>query len=667
MMNDNQEEKGMWSMNKKAIAIFVLALAIIGAGTFFTMKAVGAKTLNSLYSEAKEAYEAKDYEKSIPLYEQVLRKDAGHTAAITELAQSHAALEQTEQAIKTLQQGIYQNPEESSLYLFLSDLFLEIENVENSYETLEKGKSYARSEGINDAFQQLTDKIYLHMERSRVQKGFDQELSMVWENEEGDRVPLQADYVIEDESVGTLSKLEDSPAVLFTGEQLGETSVEVEWKAIEENMTMEVVDQLLSEVELTPGDLEPLVIGETLNLEVTGKDASGEDMSFDPEWYSKEGNVSVQFTDDQKVTLEAAESGKDILTLSFEDFTQEWEIIVEGDGESYVQTHVEGEGRIDVSPDKEEYEEGEDIQLEAIGEEGWEFVRWEGDLQGSENPVQHTMDGHLNVTAVFESGSHDLRLSISGEGEVYRDSLATSFAHNETISLRARPESGWTFEGWEGDVTSSQHDIELMMDEEKSLRAIFVKDEEDEEPTEEETEEESPSEAATYLLSVQKSGQGSVQKNKSGSRFDDGTLVNLSATPADGYTFAGWKGDVSGSSKHITLRMNSNYSVRAVFEKESSPDPEPEPEPTPEPDPEPEPEPDPETYSITVGKTGEGSLQVSNKTVQAGQTITVTAVPAEGWTFARWAGDASGTSPSMSVTMNRNKSVTAIFVKASEE
>src|SRR5690625_8020061 len=49
-----------------------------------------------------------------------------------------------------------------------------------------------------------------------------------------------------------------------------------------------------------------------------------------------------------------------------------------------------------------DYPHGTIVKLTAIPEEGWEFIQWEGDLQGDENPVQITINQSKEVTAVFE-------------------------------------------------------------------------------------------------------------------------------------------------------------------------------------------------------------------------------------------------------------------------
>ena len=68
-----------------------------------------------------------------------------------------------------------------------------------------------------------------------------------------------------------------------------------------------------------------------------------------------------------------------------------------------------------------------------------------------------------------------------------------------------------------------------------------------------------------YGLSTSVVGQGSVSSSPAGSEFEAGTQVELSAVPADGWLFAGWSGDVSGSDSPVTVVMDDDRSVTATF------------------------------------------------------------------------------------------------------
>jgi len=74
--------------------------------------------------------------------------------------------------------------------------------------------------------------------------------------------------------------------------------------------------------------------------------------------------------------------------------------------------------------------------------------------------------------------------------------------------------------------------------------------------------------------------------------------------------------------------------------------------------------PPPETsynLSASVSPSGSGSISPSSGTYEAGSAVTVTAQPSSDYVFDHWSGDASGTSPTMTITMDSDKSVTAYF------
>ena len=76
-----------------------------------------------------------------------------------------------------------------------------------------------------------------------------------------------------------------------------------------------------------------------------------------------------------------------------------------------------------------------------------------------------------------------------------------------------------------------------------------------------------------------------------------------------------------------------------------------------------EPSPTTETYTLTTSTSpsGAGSISPSGGEYEPGEEITLTANPASGYNFKRWSGSASGTTPTITITMDSNKSLTANF------
>lgn len=85
-------------------------------------------------------------------------------------------------------------------------------------------------------------------------------------------------------------------------------------------------------------------------------------------------------------------------------------------GISLVST-VTGQGSILADPDQEVYYCGELVTLTAVAEEGWQFVEWQGDLQGSD-PVQTlSMTQSRAVAALFEQGGPTIDVWYGGTQE----------------------------------------------------------------------------------------------------------------------------------------------------------------------------------------------------------------------------------------------------------
>ena len=67
--------------------------------------------------------------------------------------------------------------------------------------------------------------------------------------------------------------------------------------------------------------------------------------------------------------------------------------------------------------------------------------------------------------------------------------------------------------------------------------------------------------------------------------------------------------------------------------------------------------------SISVNPSGSGSVSPGSSNYDSGTRVTLTATPVSAYVFDHWAGDAFGTSPTITITMDSKKSVIANFIK----
>lgn len=77
----------------------------------------------------------------------------------------------------------------------------------------------------------------------------------------------------------------------------------------------------------------------------------------------------------------------------------------------------------------------------------------------------------------------------------------------------------------------------------------------------------------------------------------------------------------------------------------------------------------PGNFTIGINKVGEGTVTINptKPTYGCGEQVTLTAVPAAGWSFAGWSGDLTGSAATQQLTVQRNHSITATFVRGSTE
>jgi murein tripeptide amidase MpaA len=74
-----------------------------------------------------------------------------------------------------------------------------------------------------------------------------------------------------------------------------------------------------------------------------------------------------------------------------------------------------------------------------------------------------------------------------------------------------------------------------------------------------------------YKLTVTKVGSGTVQQNPGESTYAPDTVVTLTATPAEGWEFSGWSGDLTGDVNPTTITMDGQKSVTATFTEVAPP------------------------------------------------------------------------------------------------
>ncbi len=268
------------------------------------------------------------------------------------------------------------------------------------------------------------------------------------------------------------------------------------------------------------------------------------------------------------------------------------------------------------------YSENTNIRLKAIARSGYAFDHWEGDLSGINATTTITMDSDKSVTAVFTTG-YKICSRVHGNGSISASPSKSAYTADESVTLEAVPETGWKFDHWTGSITGSESSVTLTMNSDKIIHAYFVQ---------------------AYSVTVIPTGEGSVTRSDTGPFYKPNAQLTLTAVPADGWVFHKWRGDVNSTDSSITITMNSDKVIQAEFIN-----------------------PDIDTYSLTVSTTGSGNVTPFGGLFAKNSSTTLTATPVNGWKFVQWRGDIVSTVNPLTVAMDGDKSLTAVFALANAE
>ena len=155
---------------------------------------------------------------------------------------------------------------------------------------------------------------------------------------------------------------------------------------------------------------------------------------------------------------------------------------------------------------------------------------------------------------------------------------------------------------------------------------------------------------ASWELEIEISGAGEVSLEPERNFYYDGEKVKLEAF-SDEDAFSHWEGDITDEpeeEKSLTLRMDQDRTVTAVFEQM--------------------PVEDPEIYTLEVDSTSGGSVTEPGEDkfeFEEGKTVDLVAEAEEGYQFIEWSGDVDSiediASTQTLITIEDNHSITAVF------
>ncbi|MFW6064775.1 MAG: GLUG motif-containing protein [Candidatus Natronoplasma sp.] len=201
----------------------------------------------------------------------------------------------------------------------------------------------------------------------------------------------------------------------------------------------------------------------------TGADGSYEFLGLEAEdtLYTVEVVEDGYSDDSQEVTLSPGEDAEGIdFTLEVTTYEVTF-VVLDKDGQAYGGAEIVLTAYDDLTTDENgeavlEVEHGSNVNY-LVDEEGYDLV---------DETIEDVKED-ITETVNLEATTYQLKINLDGEGTTAPREGTHSYDHGEEVTVTATPAKGSEFDEWTGGVTGTDSTIEITMDENKSITAVF--------------------------------------------------------------------------------------------------------------------------------------------------------------------------------------------------
>ncbi len=187
---------------------------------------------------------------------------------------------------------------------------------------------------------------------------------------------------------------------------------------------------------------------------------------------------------------------------------------------------------------------GDSVHLTPYSAAGWRFNYWTGACEGP-FICDVTMYADRTVTAHFILEEYTLDVTTIGSGTVAKYPDQPTYHYSDEVMLTATPADGWVVSEWsvEGCTGNS---CAVTMYGDQGVTVTFVP-------------------YIEYSLNLNQSTGGTITADPAGPTYPRDTMVQVTATPDQGYYFDHWTGDCTGQGNPCTVTMDGPKTVTAYF------------------------------------------------------------------------------------------------------
>lgn len=206
----------------------------------------------------------------------------------------------------------------------------------------------------------------------------------------------------------------------------------------------------------------------------------------------------------------------------------------------YVLTINSDHGIVTKNPDQATYHYGDVVTLSVTPEPGWTFTGWTPSLAND----QVTITGDTTVTANYTQDNYTLTIN-SDHGTVTKSPDQSTYHYGDAVTLSVTPEPGWIFTGWTPSLTDNQ----VTITGDTIVTANYTQNE--------------------YDLAIT-TEHGVVTKNPDQATYHYGDVVELTAIPDTGWSFANWSGAITSSDNPASVTISGDTAVNANYKQQTS-------------------------------------------------------------------------------------------------